>query len=90
MVGDEPQTHSRLVSELRGRLVKLELVIMLWHFLIVVSGVRMALACVILWPGGPWWPVAHLCPGKSNLTVTPTAAIQRVDDAVGNTKILVS
>lgn len=52
----------------------------------------MALACDSLaW--GPWWPVAGVCgsscPGKSNLTVTPTAAIQRVDDAVGNT-VLVS
>lgn len=72
--------------------MKLELVIVLWYFLIVVSGVRMALARDFLaW--GPWWPVAGVCgsscPGKSNLTVTPTAAIQRVDDAVGNT-ILVS
>lgn len=44
--------------------MKLELVIMLWHFLIVVSGVRMALACDSLaW--GPWWPVAHLALEKA-------------------------
>lgn len=42
---------------------------------------------------GPCWPMAGVCgsscPGKSNLAVTPTAATQRADDAVGNT-VLVS
>lgn len=68
--------------------MKLELVIMLWHFLIVVSGVRMALACGFSGLGS-LVACGSSCPEKSNLTVTPTAAIQRVDDVVGNT-VLVS
>ena len=48
---------------------------------------------MILWPGVPGDPWLGVCgssnPGKSNLMVTPTAAIQHANDAVSDT-ILVS